>query len=232
MDLSLDVVKKEIKSLLENLYETVATALERSMKAFEDFDSDLADSVTKKSRYIEKTHHAIEDKIFDAIATTQPRDKELRRFIAYLNTSNGLQSVGRFATKIAEIVKLSEGLDHFKELITLPYLAELATAALSISIRAVIDEDLTEIDELEKLDAQSDSESADMFQEIADYLGHLRGISNIAMLYVIVGRYFERTADQAISIAEYAVFLVTGKRRKLGLAYKGTDDVSDVAIDI
>jgi phosphate uptake regulator len=52
------------------------------------------------------------------------------------------------------------------------------------------------------------------------------------MLYVIVGRYFERAADQAIRIAESAIYLVTGERKKLGFAYKGVDDISDLLIDI
>ena len=71
-----------------------------------------------------------------------------------------------------------------------------------------------------------------MFQEIATHLNTRRDISNVAMLYVIVGRYFERAADQAINIAESAVFLVTGERKKLGYAYKGVDDISDLVIDI
>jgi phosphate transport system protein len=131
-----------------------------------------------------------------------------------------------------EIVTLSDDLDHFKELVSLPYLAELANTAIVVSLRAVLEEDLSEIDELEKLEAQSDNEATEMFQEIATYLNNRRDISNIAMLYVIVGRYFERAADQAINIAESAVYLVTGKRKKLGLAYKGVEDLSDLLIDI
>jgi phosphate uptake regulator len=42
------------------------------------------------------------------------------------------------------------------------------------------------------------------------------------MFYIIVGRYFERAADQAFSIAERATYMVTGERKKLGLAYKGS----------
>ncbi len=232
MNSTLEEVMVELRGLLENLYKTVTSALSQSMKAFEDLDSELADSVAVLSEEFERTHHRIEDVIFNAITTYQPRDKELRRLIAYLSTSNGLHSVGRFAIKIGDIVNLSEGLDHFKELVTLPYLSELANAALSIGFRAVLDENLSEIDELEKLEAQSDYESADMFQEIAEYLSHIRDISNIAMLYVIVGRYFERAADQAISIAEAAVYLVTGERRKLGLTYKGIQDITDVLLDI
>ncbi|TFG33617.1 hypothetical protein EU527_07740, partial [Candidatus Thorarchaeota archaeon] len=106
------------------------------------------------------------------------------------------------------------------------------TAALAISIRAVLEEDMSEIDQLEKLEAQSDNEAADMFKEIVDYLGRYRDISNIAMFYIIVGRYLERAADQAINIAESAIFLVTGERKKLGKAYEGIDDISDLVLDI
>jgi phosphate transport system protein len=232
MSSTLEEVKIEIRGLLESLFKTVTNALKQSMKAFEDFDCNLADSVAAIAGDIEQTHNKTEDLIFNAITTHQPRDIDLRRLVAYLNTSKGLHSVGRFATKIGEIVILSEGLEHFKDLITLPYLSELASAALSISFRAVLDEDLNEIDELEKLEAQSDNESADMFQEIAEHLNHRRDISNIAMLYVIVGRYFERATDQAITIAEAAVYLVTGERKKLGLIYEGIQDITDVALDL
>jgi len=232
MKSTLEEITVEIKGLLENLYKTVTSALSQSMKAFEDLDSDLADSVAVLSEEFEHTHHTIEDLIFNTITTHQPKDKELRRLIAYLNTSNSLHSVGRFAIKISEIVTLSDGLDHFKELVTLPYLSELASTALGIGFHAVLEEDLNEINEIEKLEAQSDYEAAEMFQEIAEYLSHTRDISTIAMLYVIVGRYFERAADQAIIIAEAAVYLVTGERRKLGLTYEGIQDITDVTLDI
>ncbi|MFX1580579.1 MAG: PhoU domain-containing protein, partial [Promethearchaeota archaeon] len=92
---------------------------------------------------------------------------------------------------------------------------------IDVSMRAVLEGDLSEIDELEKLEAQSDREAAEMFEEIAGYLNRRRDISELAMYYIIVGRYCERAADQAISIAESASYMVTGKRVKLGLAYKG-----------
>jgi phosphate transport system protein len=232
MNSTMEGVKAEIRGLLETLFKTVADALSQSMKAFEDLDGELAEAVAAIYENVEDIYHRLEDMSYNAITSFQPRDSELRRFIAYINTSNGLHNVGRFATKIGEIVTLCEGLDHFKELETLPYLSELAIAALNISIHAILDENLAEIDELEKLEAQSDSESADMFQEIAEYLSNRRDIGTIAMYYVIVGRYFERASDQAINIAESAVYLVTGERKKLGLAYEGIDDITDLALDM
>jgi phosphate uptake regulator len=112
-------------------------------------------------------------------------------------------------------------LEHFKELISLPLLARLAKETIDIAMRGITDRDLSKIDELEKLEAESDRETGEMFEEITDYLRKRTDITTIAMYYVIIGRYCERAADQAFSIAERAVYMVTGKRKKLGLAYQG-----------
>ena len=232
MNPSLESVNSIITSHIEKLHELVTTTLSQAMQVFEDLDIEAAEEYMETSESIENLYHTIEDEAFKAITGFCPTDIDLRRLVAYIHTATGLHRVGRFSYKVMEIVTLSDGLDHFKDLVTLPYLSELAITALSVSVRAILEEDLSEIDELEKLEAQSDNEATEMFQEIATYLNNRRDISNIAMLYVIVGRYFERAADQAINIAESAVFLVTGERKRLGYAYKGVDDISDLVIDI
>ncbi|MHA1936373.1 MAG: PhoU domain-containing protein, partial [Candidatus Thorarchaeota archaeon] len=96
---------------------------------------------------------------------------------------------------------------------------------LAIAMNATIKRDLSKIDELEKMEAESDRETEEMFQEITEYLRKRTDITKMAMFYVIVGRYCERAADHAFSIAERAVYMVTGKRKKLGLAYKDESKV-------
>ena len=232
MNSSLESVNSEITAHIEKLHELVTTSLSQAIQVFEDLDIETAEQNMETAHVIESLHHTIEDMAFGAITGFCPTDIDLRRLVAYIHTSTSLHRVGRFAYKVMEIVTLSDDLDHFKDLVTLPYLSEIATTAISVSIRAVLEEDLSEIDELEKLEAQSDNEATEMFQEIATHLRNRRDISNIAMLYVIVGRYFERAADQAINIAESAVYLVSGERKKLGFAYKGVEDISDLVIDI
>jgi phosphate transport system protein len=211
----------DIAQHLKTLHSLVTTALNEAMKAFEDIDVDLAAEAGEVSDRAEKMHHLVESLVFEVVSTHQPEERDLRKLIAYRNTSDALHKIGRYAGKIVAIVELLEGLDHFKELVSLPYLAELANSAIDASMRMVLEEDLSEIDELEKLEAQSDSEAADMFEEIAGYLNKRRDISELAMFYVIVGRYFERSADEAIAIAESASYLINGERVKLGLVYKG-----------
>ena len=209
---------------LRSLHESVVMLFSDAIEAFEDLDQERAESTAGICGGTESQHHEIEDMVFGAVATYSPSGEALRRLIAYLYTSISLKRIARYARKISETVDLCDGLDHFKELESIPYLSDIARAALEISLRAVLDGDLSEIDELEKLEAQSDHELSEMFDEIADFLRQRRDISTLAMCYVIVGRYCERAADEAITIAEAAAYLVEGTHKKLGQAYKGADE--------
>jgi len=192
-----------------------------SMKAFETLDQDKAAEVREMSNGIEELSIKIENSVFETIARRQPVAKDLRELATYLQVSHHLYRIGRYSYKIAHIVRLCEGLEHFKELISLPLLARLAKDTIDIAMKGITDRDLSRIDELEKLEAESDRETGEMFEEIAEYLRMRTDITTMAMYYIIVGRYCERAADHAFSIAERAIYMVTGVRKKLGIAYKG-----------
>ncbi|MFW9768899.1 MAG: phosphate uptake regulator PhoU [Candidatus Thorarchaeota archaeon] len=213
-------VVSEIKENLRTLHRHVTNALVQSMQAFEDLDEECATQAATITEDIDQIHANIEETIFRAVAKYQPTDFSLRQMIAFVHTLNSLHRVGRYSNKIVEIVYMSQDLEHFKDLESLPYLAELAETSLDIAMRAILESDLTELEELEKLETQSDIETADMFEEIADYLGRRHDISEIAMHYIIVGRYCERAADHALSIAEAAYYMVNGKHKKLGLKHE------------
>ncbi|RDE11631.1 MAG: hypothetical protein C4K48_11295 [Candidatus Thorarchaeota archaeon] len=221
MSIQLQKHMKSINDKVRELAEMSTGAFMNAMKAFEALDQNLAAEVRSTSEIIEQKSLGIEDNVFETIARRQPVAKDLRELATYLSVAHHLYRIGRYAYKVSHIVRLCEGMEHFKELVSLPYLAELAKQTIDIAMRAVLDRDLTHIGELEKLEAISDKETSDMFEEIADYLRKRNDITKMAMFYVIVGRYCERAADHAFSIAERAVYMVTGRRVKLGLAYKG-----------
>jgi len=211
----------EINKKIRELHRMSTDAFMSSMKAFEDLDQAKAAEVRDKSEKIEEVAMKIENSVFETIARRQPVAKDLRELATYLQVSYNLYRIGRYAYKIAHIVRLCEGLEHFKELISLPLLARLAKDTIDYAMMGITDRDLSKIDELEKLEAESDRETGEMFEEITEYLRQRTDITTMAMFYVIIGRYCERAADQAFSIAERAVYMVTGERKKLGLAYKG-----------
>ena len=222
MKTQLEFYIDEITKRLERLHELSVGAFMESMKAFESLDIEAASKVTDLDDDIEELTEKIESNVFETIARRQPVASDLRKLATYLQVAHHLHRVGRYAYKIAHIVKLCQGLEHFKELESLPYLADLAKKTLAISMKGILKGDLSEVDQLEKLESDSDKETSEMFEEIVDFLRKRTDITTMAMFYVVVGRYCERAADQAFSIAERAVYMVTGEKKKLGLAYKGS----------
>ena len=212
---------KAIVKRLRTLHELATKSLIDAMSAFKELDQDLAHKVKELTSEIEELSENIESNVFETIGRRQPVAKDLRRLSVYLQISHSLFRVGRYSYKIAHITNLCEGLQHFKELESLPFLAELAKKTLDIAMKGILDEDLSQFDELEKMEAESDRETSEMFEEIAQYLRERDDIEKMALFYIIVGRYCERAADQAFLIAEKAVYVITGERKKLGLAYKG-----------
>ncbi|MBY8997308.1 MAG: hypothetical protein KGD60_06220 [Candidatus Thorarchaeota archaeon] len=221
MSSQLDRYLGEIKKKIRVLHEKTIDAFMGSMSSFEKLDQEKAAQVKKASIEIEELAAKIEDSVFETIARRQPVAKDLRELATYLHVAHHLYRVGRYSFKIAHIVELCEGLEHFKELITLPLLARISKDTIDYAMKGILDKDLSMIDELEELEAQSDRETGEMFEEITEYLRKRKDITTMAMYYVIVGRYCERAADHAFSIAERAVYMVTGEKKKLGLAFKG-----------
>lgn len=222
MSRQLEFYMKGINKKARELTDLSTSAFIDSMKSFKNLDQELAAEVRQRSEEIEDKSRVIEENVFETIARRQPVAKDLRELATYLQVAHHLYRIGRYAYKIAHITRLCEGMEHFKELISLPHLADLAKQTIDIAMRGVLDRDLSGIDELEKLEAESDKETSEMFEEITEYLRKRNDITTMAMYYVIIGRYCERAADHAFSIAERAIFMVRGERTKLGLAYKGS----------
>ncbi len=221
MKTQLEIYIEEIAKRLERLYELAVSSLLDAMTAFKHLNDEEASMVKRKCEDIDELAEKVEQNVIETIARRQPVAKDLRTLATYLQVSHHLYRVGRYAYKIAHIVDLCNGLEHFKELESLPYLAQLAKKTLEISMKAILTGDLSQLNQLEKLEADSDRETSEMFNEIVDYLRKRTDISQMALFYIIVGRYFERAADHAFAIAERAVYMATGKRVKLGLAFKG-----------
>lgn len=214
---------KDVEKSLGLLFEKSIGLLMASIKVFKELDQEGASKVKSDSAGVEELADKIERDVFETIARRQPVAKDLRKLASFLQVTHSLYRVSRYAYKVAHITNMCQGSSHYKELISLPYLADLACQTLEIARKAVLEEDLSGIDQLEKLESESDKETEDMFQEISEYLRKEDGIERMSMFYIIIGRYFERAADQAFQIAERAIYMITGEKKQLGIAYRRQD---------
>ena len=108
MDSTLESMTADIVEHLQTLHSLVATALIQSMKAFEVLDIELAAEAEAVSVKAEHMHHLVEGLVFETVSKHQPKGLDLRRLIAYRNTSDSLHRVGRYASKIVEIIEIQQ----------------------------------------------------------------------------------------------------------------------------
>ncbi len=223
MKTQLEFYMDEIARRIERLHELVTHAFLKSIEAFKELDQSRAMEVLKTTDEIEEMAHKIEDNVFETIARRQPVARDLRTLASYNFVALHLHRIGDHAAKIAHIVKQCQDMKHYKEIITIPQLAQMAMETLSIAMNALLHKELSKIDRLEELEAQTDKEMVSMFEEIVGYLRERTDVVRMSLIYIIVGRYCERAADHAFSIAERAIYVHTGHRKKLGLAYQQKD---------
>ena len=150
MKTQLEFYIEEIEKRLERLQEMSVSSFMKAMKAFEDLDQESAAEVKEFTEDIEELQLKIEGDVFETIARRQPVAKDLRKLATYLQVSYHLYRIGRFAHKIAHVTCLSKGIEHFKKLESLPYMADLARKTLDISMKALLKGDLSELKKLEK----------------------------------------------------------------------------------
>ncbi|MBN2230208.1 MAG: hypothetical protein JW779_11530 [Candidatus Thorarchaeota archaeon] len=222
MKTQLEFYMEEIEKRIRRIHELVNHGLSMAMDAFASLDGKEVVMVKQNSHEIEDLSEKVEDNVFETIARRQPVARDLRKLAAYLQISHHLYRIGRYACKIAHIVDLclAENLIHYKELQSLPHLKQLAQETINIAMEAVLDGNLERIPDLENLESESDRETEEMFQEISEFLRKQDGIEKMSMFYVIVGRYFERAADHGLQIAERGIYIHTGKKKQLGIAFK------------
>ncbi|NWF97048.1 MAG: hypothetical protein HXY34_12975 [Candidatus Thorarchaeota archaeon] len=215
-----------IGTSIQQMQELVSEAFTLSIEAFKGLDKETALRAQEISFRVAEMADAIEEDVFQTIARRQPVARDLRALASYNFVALHLSRIGRYAYKVSHIVKLAQGLSHYKELISIPQMTQNAIECLNIAVKALLEGDLSNIAALEKLEAETDGETVEMFHEITEYLRKRQDITLMSMYYMIVGRYCERAADHAFSIAERAVYVHTGKRVHLGLAYKGKFDTA------
>jgi phosphate transport system protein len=210
---------EEIANQLKKMEGYAIRALMAIMAPFGKEDAEIADLILLRYS-IEKLAQKVEEKAFQTIALLQPVASDLRKLSTYLFVAHHLYRLGRYAHIIGRSVYLVEDHTKHNEIKSFAEIAELAMRTLEISIRAILEEDLSEINQLEQLELKSDKTAEEMYEEIVEFLRHQTDISQMAVMYVIIGRYFERTTDQALMMAERALYMVNGERVKLDLVYR------------
>ena len=199
-----------VSQSLVDLTNMVTASMVKASKAVQSADLALAEEVIASDIKIDDFQHELDARIIDIIARQQPVATDLRALVTAMRMSADLERMGDLAHHIAKVARLRHPDRAIPESLILPF-TEMGHVAekLSIMVAAVITTRDTEM----ALQVEKDDDEMDDLHKkvIATIIKDETGLSiESAIDLTLLGRYYERYADHAVSVARRVYFLVTG----------------------
>ena len=198
------------QSLLE-LSSLVSSAVTQATHALLTADLSEAEAVIAADDRVDEIQHELDARIIDIIARQQPVASDLRALVTALRMSADLERMGDMAHHIAKITRLRHpGAAVPSELLlTIEEMGKVARL-ISDKVGGVINsKDIDKALEVEKDDDEMDLLHRRLFTALLEP-SWPHGIET-AIDMTLIGRYYERYADHAVSVSRRIHFQVTGK---------------------
>lgn len=206
---------KELKDLLLNMATKAEHAIKESMLALINQDLEKAKQVIDGDNEIDDLEFEINDKAILLIAREAPVATDLRKINVALRVSSEVERFADIAVNIAKSAIHIGNEQHFKEIIDIPKMMEIALEMVSESITAYYSEDITVARKCAEKDDEVDKMFGTLIQELLSYIPQNPNSTNQIIQLAFVCRFIERIADHSTNIAEDVIYLVTGKRENL-----------------
>ncbi|NCV80018.1 MAG: phosphate transport system regulatory protein PhoU [Actinobacteria bacterium] len=200
-----------VSQSLVDLTTMVSTSVVKASKALQTADLNLAEEVIATDNKIDDYQHDLDARIIDIIARQQPVASDLRALVTALRMSADLERMGDLSHHIAKVARLRHPnsaipndlllafteMGHVAEKLATKVATVITTRDTDMALQVEKDDD--EMDELHK-------------KVIAGIIGSNPVLSlDVAIDLTLLGRYYERFADHAVSVARRVYFLVKGE---------------------
>jgi phosphate transport system protein len=186
------------------------TAMVRATKAILEADLAVAEEVISEDERIDNLHHDLDTRTLTLLARQQPVAGDLRTIVASIRMSSDIERMGDLAHHIAKLARMRYPACAIPpELVfIIQEMGEVAQRIMTKTTGIITSRDTLAAVELEKDDDEMDKLHRKLFEILLDD-NWAHGIET-AIDMTLIGRYYERYADHAVSVARRVYFLVTG----------------------
>lgn len=169
-----------------------------------------AEEVIASDDRVDRIAHELDSRIIDIIARQQPVASDLRALITALRMSADLERMGDMAHHVAKITRLRHPAAAIPSelLLTMEEMGKSVKIVADKCTEVIADRDLNKALEVEVDDDEVDRLHRKLFTSLLDE-SWPHG-TETAIDITLIGRFYERFADHAVSIARRVYFLVTG----------------------
>jgi phosphate transport system protein len=200
-----------VSQSLVDLTDMVAVSISRATESILNCDLKLAEEVIASDDTIDEFQHALDARIIDIIARQQPVASDLRALVTALRMSADLERMGDMSHHVAKITRLrhpdaaipNELIASFKQM------GEAAEKIARKTGSVIASRDTEVALQVEKDDDEMDKLHRMLIGTLVDP-NWKHGVES-AIDLTLLGRYYERFADHAVSVSRRVYYLVTGK---------------------
>jgi phosphate transport system protein len=203
---------------LESLFNDLAAiarqveqAVSRATEALLTGNAEIAESVISGDAEVDAARERVEEHAFSLLSLQQPVAGDLRTLVAALRMVAELERMGDLSVHVAKIARLrvpgvAVPADAEPTIRRMAMVAELMVGKVA---EIIAGRDVEGALELARADEEMDKMRRASFRELlgADWQHGVEPAVDLALL----GRYYERIADHAVSVANRVVYVVTGE---------------------
>ena len=199
-----------VSQSLVDLTAMVSTSMTKATTAILSCDLKLAEEVIATDVKIDDYQHETDSRIIDIIARQQPVASDLRALVTALRMGSDLERMGDLAHHVAKVARLRHPNAAVPpELVAIIQAMGVAAVAITEKTGVVIATRDTQMAlEIERDDDVMDDLHRKLIAVLIEPTWK-HGIET-AIDLTLLGRYYERYADHAVSISRRVYFLVTG----------------------
>lgn len=209
-----DAYYEQLDTIVDDLVQltgTVRKAVAASTAALLNADGPLAEQVIAGDKQIDEATEEIEERALLLLATQQPVATDLRQLVATLRMLTDLQRMGDLSVHVAKVARMRMPDVAVPTTLqpTIMAMASVADQMIHAASRIVANRDIDAATKLEDTDDEMDRLRKDLFRALLGGTWE-HGIEP-AIDLALLGRYYERIGDHAVSMARRVVYLVTGE---------------------
>ena len=200
-----------VSQSLVDLTAMVASSMTKATTAILSSDLKLAEEVIATDVKIDDYQHETDFRIIDIIARQQPVASDLRALVTALRMGSDLERMGDLSHHVAKVARLRHPNAAVPpELVAIIQAMGVAAVAITEKTGVVIATRNTQMAlEIERDDDVMDDLHRKLIAVLIEPTWK-HGIET-AIDLTLLGRYYERYADHAVSISRRVYFLVTGE---------------------
>ena len=205
---------EQLDSIFHDLAE-ICDAVEKSVRlatqALLNGDAEVAEAVIAADAKVDRARERVEETAFSLLSLQQPVAGDLRVVVSALRMVSELERMGDLSVHVAKIARLRVPEIAVPEdaRATVARMGDVAEDMVRRVSAVITERDVEAAIALGRDDEEMDQLRRSSFTQLLgdDWKYGVESAVDIALL----GRYYERIADHAVSVANRVVFVVTGQ---------------------